>query len=133
MLHDHFAKKSEVVNNTTEDPSDALAAAMDAFDAENEGPDTSPHTINNTSEGEFNNMVHLVRQDPESVRLLEKLIDAARPPKVDLPMDHWSEEKKLEIKKAILNLQTKILGAKEAAKNAAQSSPPPLWIPATGW
>ena len=136
LLHDYFAKKNEAVNNIVEDPADALAAAMDAFDAENGSADSSPHTINNISEGELvnlvNNLVNLVRRDPESVRLLEKLIDGARPPKVDLPMDHWSEEKKLEIKKAILELQTKILGAKEAAKIAAQSPPPPPVDSSTG-
>ena len=127
LLHEYFSKKKEMVNNTTEDPSDALAAAMDAFDADNAAPDNSPHTINNTSEGEFNYMVYMVKRDPESVRLLEKLIDGARPPKVDLPMDHWPEEKKMEIKKSILRLQACILGAKEAAKSAAaaQSSPLP--------
>lgn len=136
LLHGYFEKKNEAVNNITEDPADALAAAMDAFDAENESADTSPHTINNISEGEFNNLVNLVRRDPESVRLLEKLIDGARPPKCDLPMDHWSEEKKLEIKKAISDLQNKILGAKEAAKEAAkiaaQSPPLPPVDPGAG-
>ena len=40
-------------------------------------------------------------------------------------MDHWSQEKKLEVKKSIIKLQDSIIGAKEAAKNAVQSSPCP--------
>ena len=123
-------KPGEKVNNIS--LGDELQMEMDKFDQDMTA-NMGMLTVNNINltgdHGELINMgenfpftCHAVRRDPESVKLLMKLIEGSQSPRKMLNIDNWDELERHKQRKRVNDLYTAILGAR--TQKAMETSPP---------
>ena len=128
---DEWYKKrpGEKVNNIS--LGDELQMEMDKFDQDMTG-NMGMLTVNNINltdnHGELVNMgdkfpyiCQAVRRDPESVKLLMKLIEGSQSPRKKLDIDNWDEMERHNQRVRVNELYTAIVGAR--TKKAMESTP----------